>query len=208
MLKIFFLVFSLFASQAFAVDILSMPEPIPTNPSKPVLHFSQIKQMYSAGINPQAADLMGKWHLIAFASTAPCAYMAKDAFNEKGLMNNDGSIKMMEFNYFAPSTPPNPGNPPPLGIFGVALSNLGSKGAHQGPFTFNAQDPQFSQWAYANKVLTHSAYLEYSCRIVNGNPNQLVCGEDLQLRSGNFSNESLRCASDRDFSALEIFVKQ
>lgn len=148
--------------------------------------FSDWKGEWERGLKASTEFLEGAWGLVAVATTKKCAYFAKDAYNEEGLLNKDGTVWALEFGDFDED-----------GTFKVMLHNLGKDEYDQGPFDVSSNEPQFKQYAYSGGQPTEDAHYEYSCRFRRGSSEQLICMTPLRVKPGvKFGKDTMDCASD------------
>ena len=129
-----------------------------------VFRFSDLKPIYQAGLPTNEALLTGTWKSVARATPAACYFLAPDAYDANGLKNSDGSISSLEFLTIKKPLPPGSAESATQ-IFSVKLNNLGNSSHNQGPYAFDPNEPQFSQWGYSSGGSDTDAYFSISCRI-------------------------------------------
>lgn len=146
-------------------------------PKKNVLEFAQMQEIYRAGQPTSEALLKGTWIKEAYAYTESCVSQGEPNadYDLHGIKNPDGSVDSLKFSRVTV-----PGNEfsgtPAKHIFSVEVLNVGNTTNRQGPYRVDPYTPQFSRYAIADDGTQGQEYYEYSCRMVNGSTDHLICG--------------------------------
>jgi len=157
--------------------------------------FSNWKAEWEKGIRTYEEFLEGTWGLVAVATTQKCAFFAKDAYNQDGVTNKDGSLMTLGFGSFIEDED----------SFQVVIRNFSKEGFDQGPYDLDIEEPQFNVFAYKGGEPTEDARFEYSCRFRRGNVDQLVCVMPLRTEPGvDFGKDTMTCAAET-YGIVQVF---
>ena len=204
MLKLGLSLLSFFVSVS-ALATVEIPAPPPTEVEKS-LTYKDLLPYFNSGVPATEALLLGNWKEVAIVSLPNCQNMTANQSDWSGNKNSDGSIPMLDFGYQYKEVP---GSAPILKVFSVIVSNLGSKTSDQGPYKTASEEPQFSVWVYlyGSTWPSKKGYYGFTCRIVNGNRNQLICGTRLYwLGEMVPGSDVAKCAPEK-IGAIRLYTR-
>ncbi|PWU18541.1 MAG: hypothetical protein C5B49_07050 [Bdellovibrio sp.] len=174
-----------------------------------VVSFSRLKDFWDhASVATDLSSHLGEWKLIARAYSPGCGFFMKgekkEIWNPQGVQNKDGSMELLRL--ASEDTIDLEGKGAPTLV--VSLANMRKKSRAQ-RVKANTGEPQFARWAYSqDDSIDHSKYFSFSCRIIEGQSQHLICTESLTMSNGVRPSSAVNNCLQEGISLIEAFKKQ
>jgi len=185
----------LFGLAFISLNLNAMEAKKPTPPvtvQQPVT-YDQLLPFFNNGASTTEKLLSGYWKLVATTSSRNCSFNP-EMTDWDGIKNACGLMVVFGFGYYDRQVV---GANPVKKVFGMMTYNQGNAEGSQGPFQTSMTEPQFAIWGYVDGHITSEAFYNYTCRLVQGNNQQLVCANQLSVSGSLATNPSTRkCAAD------------